>query len=38
MTPAEILADYPDLEAEDLQACLLYAARLSAVGAVLRVA
>ncbi len=28
MTEAEILADYPDLEKEDLRACLLFAARL----------
>jgi len=28
MTQAEILADYEDLEAEDLQACLLFAARM----------
>ena len=26
-TPEEILADFPDLEAEDLQACIAYAAR-----------
>jgi uncharacterized protein (DUF433 family) len=26
-TPAEILAEYPYLEAEDISACLLYAAR-----------
>ncbi len=26
-TAAEILADFPDLEAEDIQACLAYAAR-----------
>lgn len=38
MTPAEILADYPDLMPEDIQACLLYAAKLSEVGTVLRVA
>ena len=38
MTPEEILADYPDLQPEDLQAVLLYAAKLSEVGAVLRVA
>lgn len=38
MTPEEVLADYPDLEPEDIQACLLYAAKLSEVGAVLRVA
>ncbi len=28
MTEAEILADYPDLEAEDLRACQAYAASL----------
>ena len=28
MTQEEILADYPDLEKEDLQACLLFAARM----------
>lgn len=28
MTPEEVLGDYPDLEAEDLRACLLYATRL----------
>ncbi|AFV77497.1 DUF433 domain-containing protein [Thermus scotoductus] len=38
MTPEEILADYPDLESEDLQAVLLYAARLAEVKTVLRVA
>jgi uncharacterized protein (DUF433 family) len=27
VSPAEILADFPDLEAEDIQACLLFAAR-----------
>jgi uncharacterized protein (DUF433 family) len=27
MNQAEILADFPDLEAEDIQACLRYAAR-----------
>jgi len=31
MTNEEILADYEDLEAEDLKACLLYAARLAKV-------
>jgi uncharacterized protein (DUF433 family) len=31
MSEAEILADYPDLEAEDLQAVLAYAAKLTAV-------
>jgi len=28
-TPAEILADYPDLEPEDLRACLSYATHLA---------
>ena len=28
MTQEEILADYPDLEKEDLRACLLFAARM----------
>jgi uncharacterized protein (DUF433 family) len=31
MTNEEILADYEDLEPEDIQAVLLYAARLSQV-------
>lgn len=31
MTREEILADYPDLEPEDITACLLFAARLSNV-------
>jgi len=31
MSREEILADYPDLEADDLNACLLYAVRLSRV-------
>ena len=26
-TPEEILADFPDLQAEDIRACLAYAAR-----------
>jgi uncharacterized protein (DUF433 family) len=26
-TPAEILADFPDLEAEDIRACIAYASR-----------
>ena len=29
MTVEEIIADYPALEKEDIQACLLYASRLS---------
>ncbi len=31
MTFAEILADYPDLQLDDLKACLAFAARLSDV-------
>jgi uncharacterized protein (DUF433 family) len=31
MTQEEILADYEDLEAADLQACLLFAAKLASV-------
>ena len=31
MTPDEILSDYEDLQREDIQAVLLYAARLSQV-------
>lgn len=34
MTNEEILADYEDLENEDLQACLLFAAKLANVGSV----
>ncbi len=31
MTPGQILADYPDLEADDLRAAIAYAARLSRI-------
>ena len=34
MTNEEILADYADLEPEDLQACLLFAAKLANVGSI----
>lgn len=34
MTVDEILADYDDLEKADLDACLLYAARLASVGSI----
>lgn len=34
MTNEEILADYEDLEIEDLQACLLFAAKLANVGSI----
>ncbi|MCX7924305.1 MAG: DUF433 domain-containing protein [Fimbriimonadales bacterium] len=34
MTPEQILADYPDLEREDIFACLEYAAQLAQVKAV----
>lgn len=36
MTHAEILADYEDLEEADLQACLLFAAKLADVKSVSR--
>ena len=36
MTNAEILADYEDLEEADLQACLLFAAKLAEVKTVSR--
>ena len=38
MKPEEILADYPDLEAEDLRAAIAYAARLARVKSIERVA
>jgi uncharacterized protein (DUF433 family) len=31
MTPEQILADYPDLEREDISACLAFAARLASI-------
>jgi uncharacterized protein (DUF433 family) len=34
MTTEEILADYDDLEKADLDACLLFAARLANVGSI----
>ena len=37
MTPEEILADYDELESEDIRAVLLYAARLSQVQSMHRV-
>jgi uncharacterized protein (DUF433 family) len=38
MTNAEVLADYPDLEPDDLLACLAYAAKLSRVKSISAVA
>ena len=38
MTPEEILADYPDLEREDINACLAFAAPLSSVHRILPLA
>jgi uncharacterized protein (DUF433 family) len=38
MAPGQILADYPDLEADDLRAAIAYAARLSRVKSIERVA
>ena len=37
MSHSEILADYEDLEADDLLACLAFAARLSEVKSVERI-
>ena len=37
MTPEEILANYDDLEPEDIRAALLFAARLSQVQSIQRV-
>jgi len=34
MTAEEIIQDYPAIEPEDIQACLMYAARLSEVKSV----
>jgi uncharacterized protein (DUF433 family) len=36
MSTEEILADYPSLEVEDIQACLLYASKLMKVKSILR--
>lgn len=38
MTIEEILADYPDLEREDLLACLAYAAQLTNLNGIYRIA
>lgn len=37
MTFEEILEDYPDLEKEDLQACLLFASKLMKVNSINKV-
>lgn len=37
MTVEEVVADYPDLEREDISACLQYAARLSDVKSTVQV-
>ena len=34
MTFEELLADYPDLEREDLQACLQFASRLTRINSI----
>ena len=38
MTNEEILADYDDLETEDIQAVLLFAARLSQIKSIYKIA
>jgi uncharacterized protein (DUF433 family) len=37
MTNEEILADYPDLELEDIQACLVFAAKLANVESITKI-
>ena len=37
MTTEEILVDYPDLEQEDIQACLLFASKLVKVNSINKV-
>ncbi len=37
MTNQEILEDYPDLENEDIRACLVFAARLATVSSIMKV-
>lgn len=37
MKPEEILEDYPDLEEEDIQACLLFASKLVKVNSINKV-
>ncbi len=37
MTNQEILEDYPDLENEDIQACLVFATRLATVSSIMKV-
>lgn len=37
MTVQEILDDYPDLEADDIRACLAFAAKLLSVKSILQV-
>ena len=38
MTPEEILGDYHDLQKEDILACLEYAAKLTQVNSIYRIA
>ena len=38
MKPEQVLRDYEDLEAEDIQACLQYASKLSQVKSISRAA
>lgn len=37
MANEEILEDYPDLEPEDIQACLVFASKLMSVNSVMKV-
>ena len=38
MTTKELLDDYPDLEAEDFLACMEYAAKLTSINSIYRLA
>lgn len=38
MTTEELLDDYPDLEAEDFLACMEYAAKLTSINSIYRLA
>jgi uncharacterized protein (DUF433 family) len=38
MTTEELLTDYPDLEKEDFLACIEYAAKLTQVGSIYKIA
>lgn len=37
MTSEELLEDYPDLEQEDIQACLAFASKVTSVGSITKI-